>query len=117
MIYIHGTADPRNPIEGGNVKNWSKLDWRTPLNTTVRLWAENSGCRHRPRTRRDTGGVLAIDYDHCRGGAEVIFYTVEGLGHMAGGNSSLPALLAGSTSDKLNATDVIMDFFKRHAVH
>lgn len=119
LIYIHGTADPRNPIEGGDVKNWGKVDWRPPLKDTVRHWAEVSGCRSRPRTLRDdSDGVRALDYDGCRGGAEVVFYTVEGMGHTwPGGTGSLPRFLVGNTSDKLNATDLIWDFFKRHPMN
>lgn len=50
-----------------------------------------------------------------RVGAEVIYVTVPGLGHTwAGGKSLLPESMVGKTSDRLNATDAIRDFFEKH---
>ena len=49
----------------------------------------------------------------CRDGAEVVFVTVERLGHVwAGGVSHLPESLVGKATAKLNATDVVWDFFR-----
>lgn len=115
MIYIHGSEDPRNPIQGGDVKNFGKIDWRPPLRDTVQHWAEANGCSTKTRVLRDSGGVRAITYEGCRNGSEVIFYTVEGLGHKwPGGTQTGPEFLVGKSSDKLPATDVIWEFFKRH---
>jgi len=45
----------------------------------------------------------------------VVYITVDGLGHTwAGGRSLLPESMVGMTSDRINATDVIWDFFHKH---
>ncbi len=50
-------------------------------------------------------------------GAEVVFITVEGLGHTwAGGTSLLPESLVGKRTDKIRATDVLWEFFRKHAL-
>lgn len=115
MIYIHGSADPRNPLEGGDVKNYGEVDYRPPLEETVRNWARESGCRPAAERLRDGGGVRAVAYRGCRGNADVDFYIVDGLGHVwPGGDSNAPKRLVGASSKNLNGTDVIWDFFERH---
>ena len=48
-----------------------------------------------------------------RDDAEVVYITVEGLGHTwAGGKSLLPEFMVGKLSDKIRATDVIWEFFR-----
>lgn len=50
-----------------------------------------------------------------RDGGEVVYVTFEGLGHAwAGGKSLLPEFMVGRRSGKINATDVIWDFFQRN---
>ena len=61
-----------------------------------------------------------LSRDKCLGpgrdGAKVVYITVDGLGHTwAGGRSLLPESIVGGTSDKINATDVIWDFFQKDA--
>lgn len=61
-------------------------------------------------------GVRTETYGSCGNGAEVVYITVEGLGHTwAGGRSILPQSMVGMVSDRINATDVIWDFFRKHS--
>lgn len=54
-------------------------------------------------------------YGPGRDGAEVIYVTVQGLGHTwPGGKSLLPESMVGKRSDKLKATDAIWEFFEKH---
>jgi polyhydroxybutyrate depolymerase len=67
------------------------------------------------KTARDRNGVKEEIYDQCAKTGEVVYYTVEGLGHIwPGGQNRLPEKWVGKPSDKLHATDVIWDFFKQH---
>ena len=70
-----------------------------------------------------TGGCVLIAqavrvvflYGPGRDGAEVVFITIEGLGHIwAGGVNLLPEFIVGKPTDKFKATDSIWDFFKAH---
>lgn len=117
LLVIQGTADPRNPLEGGDVLVFGKIDKRPPVADVVRRWAKLNGCSDTPKILRDDNGIKALAYSSDSGTGEVHFYTVEGLGHTwPGGKSLLPESLVGKTSTKLQANDVIWDFFSRHAL-
>ena len=50
------------------------------------------------------------------GPPEVVYIAVDGLGHTwAGGRSLLPESMVGKTSNKIRATDVVWEFFRKHA--
>jgi polyhydroxybutyrate depolymerase len=128
LLYITGMADPLNPIEGGFPKLANAgqeqggrakpavqemiLQWAEALKCQTGGLADTTGdttadtTRHGVRTRRYTG---------CRDGGELMFVTVEGMGHVwAGGDAQLPVFLVGKATNKLNATDLIWDFFQKH---
>jgi len=78
-------------------------------------WTKMIGCSLRPKVARDENGVKALDYGPCDGEAEVVFYIIEGMGHTwPGGKNRLPEWMVGKTTDKLNATDVLWEFFQGH---
>jgi len=118
LLSIQGMSDPRNPLEGGVVNIFGVPQTRPPPRKSIERWAAACGCPSEPLTLRDEDGVKAIRYAPCQDNAEVIFYMVSGLGHQwAGGEpSSLPPELVGPYSDKINATDIIWDFFQRHSL-
>jgi len=115
LLFIIGTQDPLNPIDGGNVKlPWGKIENVPPIEDSLKEWERMLGCGPQVQTARGNG-VLQITYDQCAKGGEVEYYRVRGLGHIwPGGTNRLPEKLVGKPSDSLNATDVIWDFFKAH---
>ncbi len=115
LLYIIGRDDPLNPIAGGKVKlPWEITQDRPPVEDSLKEWERMLGCGPEVKTARGNG-VLEITYDHCAKGGEVVYYTVAGLGHVwPGGQNRLPEKWVGKPSDKLNATDVIWEFFKTH---
>lgn len=116
LLYITGTKDPLNPIEGGSIRlGRLPAGNKPPDREMVRKWASMIGCPTEPKTVRDNDGVKGIIYGPSKDGSEVVFYTVEGMGHAwPGGVSLMPESMVGKTSDKLNATDLIWEFFQRH---
>jgi polyhydroxybutyrate depolymerase len=115
MITIQGSADPRNPLEGGEVNIFGKVEKRPSPRESVSQWAKLCGCPEEPKTLRDKDGVKAIAYGPGKDSAEVVFYVVEGMGHTwPGGVRLLPESLVGKTTDKLKANDVIWEFFEKH---
>jgi len=122
MCYITGTADPLNLIEGGVPRlatggsDKVRAKPKPPVRDSILKWATALGCpATMPRTS-DTQGVRTETHAACTGAAEVVYIAVDGLGHTwAGGRSILPESMVGKTSDKIRATDVIWDFFQRHA--
>jgi len=122
MCYITGTADPLNLIEGGapklatggsdNVRSKPK----PPVRDSILKWAKALGCPATTPSTSGTPGVRTETYSGCMGTGEVIYIAVEGLGHTwAGGKSILPESMVGKTSNKIGATDVIWEFFEKHA--
>jgi poly(3-hydroxybutyrate) depolymerase len=87
---------------------------KPPVRDSILKWAKALGCPATPASESDANGVHTETY--CSSRAEVVYIAVDGLGHTwAGGKSLLPERMVGKTSDKIKATDVIWDFFQKHA--
>jgi polyhydroxybutyrate depolymerase len=116
LLYITGTDDPLNPLEGGEQKLMRRtVGTKPPVDEQLGKWVTMLGCPPVPEVVRDSNGVRGVAYGPCREGSEVLYYTVEGMGHAwAGGKSTLPQWMVGKTSEKIKANDLIWDFFKRH---
>ncbi len=82
LVSIAGLADPLNPPDGGEIRApGGRVEYKPPLRDSVLRWAKTSGCPPEPAVIRDVDGVKGIAYSPCLRGSEVVFYTVEGLGH------------------------------------
>jgi polyhydroxybutyrate depolymerase len=57
-----------------------------------------------------------VHYTRCNQNADVVFYTVNGGGHAWPGGLKLPEMIVGHTSQDIDATRVMWDFFKRHSL-
>ncbi|MEY4566013.1 MAG: hypothetical protein RLY14_983 [Planctomycetota bacterium] len=120
LCYITGLADSLNPIEGG----FPKLALggkeqggaaKPPVQSFIDSWVKSLGCSELPRMDETISEVRKVLYGEGRANSEVMFITVEGLGHhWPGGVSQAPNFLVGKPSDKLKATDVLWEFFKAH---
>jgi polyhydroxybutyrate depolymerase len=120
LCYLTGTADPLNPLEGGfprlalGGRNQGGKP-KAPVQTMIKKWVKALGCSEVPAQDNSTNGVRTCRYGPGRDGAEVMFITIEGLGHIwAGGKNLVPEFLVGKPTDKLKATDVIWNFFRTH---
>jgi poly(3-hydroxybutyrate) depolymerase len=118
MCYITGTADPLNLIGGGVPKlatgasDKIRAKPKPPVRDSILKWVGAVAAPARPRTTTEVNGVRIENYGAGRDSAEVVYVSVEGLGHTwAGGKSLLPEFMVGPESDKLTATDMIWDFF------
>jgi len=121
MLYITGTEDPLNLIEGGVPKlaggqsDKIRAKPKPPVRDSIMKWNKALNCSQKPANVVNSDGVQTETYAACTQGAEVVYIAVEGLGHTwAGGKSLLPETMVGKTSDKVKATDVIWDFFQKH---
>ena len=122
MLYITGKADPLNLIEGGVPKLASGISDRVrgkpkpPVRESILKWAKALDCPMTPATVSDMNGVRTETYGPGRNGAEIVYISIDDLGHTwAGGRSLLPESLVGRTSNRINATDVIWDFFQENS--
>jgi polyhydroxybutyrate depolymerase len=116
LLYLTGTADPLNPLEGGEITLGGKpAGNKPPVREFIDKWVKMLGCVSEPKTIYERDGVKGLAYITCRDQAEVVFYTVAGMGHFwPGGMSHLPERVIGKSFNKISATDVIWEFFQQH---
>jgi len=114
MMYITGTEDTLNPIEGGVYRShWGKMERKAPLHELLGEWAGWLGCGGSPGITRSEAGVVTWQYGPAPGGGEVRAHIIEGCGHVwPGGRPVLAERWSGPASDKLDATGAIWEFFR-----
>ena len=124
VVGIQGTADPFNPIDGGESGGGyalAKGGMAASAAETMKLWATVNGCNltqnvaNVPPRLNDGTRVVKYSYSGCSAGTNVDYYIVQGMGHgwppVKGGFSRV----SGSTSHNINATDVMWNFFDAHS--
>jgi polyhydroxybutyrate depolymerase len=116
MMLIAGSSDPLNPLNGGPARApWGGTHVMPSMQESVLKWVKLDGCQMEPNGISDENGVRKISYSPCGSGGEVVFYTIEGQGHVwPGGVNHLPKRLVGEEAGKMDATEVIWDFFRSH---
>lgn len=114
MIAFHGTADPVVPYQGGP-SHW--FDHPFPQ---VPAWiarrAELNGCVTLPVSSKVTSSVTLLQYTDCDEDADVTLFTIEGGGHSWPGGEPLPEFLVGLTTQEIQATQLMWDFFQRYSL-
>jgi polyhydroxybutyrate depolymerase len=116
-LFLIGAADPLLPLEGGLIRSpWIGRELRRPpVVDTLRRWAVALGCEPETHSNRREAGVHIAEYARCRDGASLTAYIIDGLGHhWPGGAGRRNRRFAGAPSDRLDANEVIWDFFRRH---
>lgn len=115
-LYVVGTDDPMIPVKGGeSTTPWGKRT-TPPVAESLAKWAKAIGADTEPKTVRDKDGVKVVEYVAGKGGATLTAYYIEGQGHnWPGGKEMLSPKLMGPSSDKVNATDLIWEFFEKQS--
>lgn len=111
-IIFHGTQDPIVPYQGGpsrafNLPFPAIPDWVDAL-------ARQHGCCGGPLKLPSSGNVSRIQYTNCASKAEVVFYTITGGGHSWPGGKAIPKYIVGATTQEIDATKTMWDFFQQH---
>jgi polyhydroxybutyrate depolymerase len=114
VLMIHGTHDPLVPFGGGR----RQVLLSAPA--TAQHWARLAGCVTAPVVsylpeRVSDGTRVRQEVYSGQGGAEVVLYVIENGGHTwPGGKPYLPERIIGKTSQQIDASQVIWDFFRQH---
>jgi polyhydroxybutyrate depolymerase len=82
-----------------------------PIEEWAAAWAGLDGCEASPAESAPANGVRLQSWSGCWANAEVILYTLSDHGHSWPGSPVMPAAI---TSQAVNATDLIWEFFKAH---
>jgi polyhydroxybutyrate depolymerase len=111
-ILFHGTADPIVPYQGGPSRSFDLPfpyipDWVTAL-------AQHNGCSGTSVPIPTHGEVSGVHYTGGATGADVVFYTIAGGGHAWPGSHPIPAFIVGHTTQDIDATRIMWDFFEAH---
>lgn len=112
-LYIIGTTDPLMPLDGGEVKSpWGNWTNRPVVEQLVK-WAEAIGCEKEPMVLSEKEDLRKVEYPSKSNGPKLTVLYLEGHGHhWPGAKQTLPESMIGPIKSKLNATDVIWEFFK-----
>ncbi len=106
VLAFHGLDDNVVPYDGG-----APLFMEPPIQDWASAWAARNGCSASPTESSLEGGVTVQTWSGCRENADVILYTLADHGHSWPGSSVMPASI---TSQAVNATEIMWDFFKSH---
>jgi polyhydroxybutyrate depolymerase len=121
LIAFHGTADPLVKYEGATHQipallrrlGLKGVPFSYPaVESWIAGWAQRDGCSPTPESIPATGDASGIRYTDCRGGAEVVLYTIDGGGHTWPGGRAIP--LVGKTSRDIDASATMWSFFQAH---
>ncbi len=117
-IMFHGTADPVVPYDGGEVRSAGAGGRPAPaVEASAQSWAQHDGCRPEPEIERIGTDVIRRTWPDCQQHTAVLLYTIEEGGHTWPGPLDVEALGIkglGSTTDSIDATKLILDFFDQH---
>lgn len=115
FLYLSGDSDPLNPVQGGRVRlPWGNTFTKPGHGAITQRWRELDGCP--PPTRTTPAPAVRLELaSPCRGGVEVRYVLVEGMGHRwaGGGRDILPDSIVGPASNAINVTDTVWDFLRR----
>jgi polyhydroxybutyrate depolymerase len=101
IVAFHGTADQDVPYNGiGNGAPSAYFNIGTPIPQWAAAWAERDECGAEPAAIFQQGPVTGRGWQNCRGGADVILYTIDGGGH--------------EWPSAVDATGMIWNFFVAH---
>jgi polyhydroxybutyrate depolymerase len=106
LLAFHGLDDQVVPYEGFReqavvpaIEGWAAE------------WAERNGCDPTPIITTPQDTVTVRSWSNCIDDADVILYSLENHGHSWPGSSVMPSTI---TSQAINATDIMWDFFQAH---
>ncbi len=109
IVAFHGTADPINPYPGGGPAYRGH-----GVEDALQSWAEQR--TQEPRSQEAlTETVTLIRYGDDE--ADLLLYRLERVGHVWPGTSlELPVERLGPMSGEIDATRIMLDFFRRYAL-
>jgi len=115
-FYLIGGVDPLVPLRGGEVRSpWQhRYLHRPPVAESLERWARWLRCNTTPKTLSDRDGVRLEEYP---GAVPLRVMTIEGLGHhWPDGRGDFNERIAGPPSNRVNATELIWEFFQQHSL-
>lgn len=112
LIAFHGSSDPLAPYEGSTDPAAGIFP---PVRRSVSEWARGLGCDGLPIISRPSSEVELSTFQRCPSGeGDVLLYTVLGGGHTWPGTTPLAPQIVGMTTQQVDASRVMWEFFAAH---
>jgi len=113
LIAFHGSADPIVPYEGSNGTTADQVF--PPVRRWVSEWARGLGCDALAVISRPSSEVELSTFPRCLSGeSDVLMYTILGGGHTWPGAAPMAPEIVGMTTQQIDASRVMWDFFATH---
>jgi polyhydroxybutyrate depolymerase len=109
-ILFHGTADQIVPYQGGPSRAFHLSFPDIPA--WVASLAERNGCDGSALESQVSAQVSRQQYIDCA--ADLVFYAITDGGHSWPGGERLPERIVGHTTQDIDATRLMWDFFQQH---
>ena len=106
VLAFHGLDDNIVPYAGGTPKAMLP-----PIEEWAASWATLNGCSSTPTITTPVDTVTVHTWSGCEDNADVILYSLANHGHSWPGSTIMPKSI---TSQAVNATDLMWEFFKAH---
>jgi polyhydroxybutyrate depolymerase len=129
VVAIQSVSDPLVPFNGGQVGENGRIGAGgrvASARATQDLWRAADGCGSQPGVTtlpvrvNDGTSVVQRQFPGCKGGTDVVWYEIQGGGHRWPPHQAttpaekIAARLFGVSSQNIDATDTIWQFFKSH---
>ncbi len=120
LLYMTGTSDPLNPVDGGEVFLLNSfLGVKPPVDEQLARWRTALDCpRQAVEIELGDSAVNATRFAPCVDGSRVELWLLQGHGHHWPGGLLEPALgplILGPNTAELDATGLIWSFFRQTA--
>ncbi|MFZ1291168.1 MAG: T9SS type A sorting domain-containing protein [Melioribacteraceae bacterium] len=109
IIHFHSFLDDSVPIEGGLGDGAANYDY-PPLDSVLNVWADLNSCNNIDTIYNEVGEYLYKTWTQCKDEKNIELYVTYDGGHSWPGGT-VPRIGADQVSEKINATDLIWDFF------
>ncbi len=127
IIHVHSLDDPRVPYEGGSaylVPLTHDKEHHPPVEGQLHEWIKHNRCRAIPEKdpvissgslQESDHWAQRIRYSHCRDGAHITLWQLQGAGHgWPGGRPTLLQRFWGPPTQTIHTNAEIWDFFRQH---
>lgn len=117
IIHFHGLRDQNVLYDGGPGRTPLGVVERPGVKETIEWWVSHNGLPPEPTREGGTGHATFKQFgsDVCEG--EVMLWTLADGGHTwPGGESVLPEERVGAVNRDISASDLMGEFFNRHAL-
>lgn len=106
VLAFHGLDDNIVPYEGG-----TQQAFEPAIKEWAAGWATRNGCSSTPKVTTPMNTVTVHTWSNCKDHVEVILYSLANHGHSWPGSPVMPESI---TSQAVNASDLMWDFFQAH---